>query len=172
MVLFFTALHEKKKIKIFSFKSDTLELGLDLINIVSARGDAILSAHIVDENGATEIPLDVFDGMSFSAPMQALEKQWKKLLKKPAKPALSQFTQEHIGLLRRKIQIHTCMIASLDSTITRLKALLDKANKAGSTRILDHYTALIHKYQQDVAKAKSNQKLSVDKLHLLEEAYS
>ncbi|SFC01211.1 hypothetical protein [Spirosoma endophyticum] len=169
MVLFFTALHEKKKIKIFSFQPGTLELGLDLINIVSAQGDAILSAHIVDENGATEIPLDVFDGTSFSAPMQALEKQWKKLLKKPAKPVISQHTQELIGLLRKKIQIHTGMIAHLDSTIIRLEALLVQANKIGSARLLNHYTTLIHKYQQGIAKARRDQKLSIDKLNLLEQ---
>ena len=121
--------------------------------------------------------------------MHSLKQEWEKLLKKPIKAKISQFTQEQsttapsgqtqpeecisqhiqgrIDLLRRKIQIYNTYIANLNSLIYPFNVLISQARKTGNIRSVKLYKMLIHNYQQSITKAQNNLILSLDRLNQL-----
>ncbi|QDK79343.1 hypothetical protein EXU85_12315 [Spirosoma sp. KCTC 42546] len=157
MVLLLTALQEEEVVT-FSFRPDKLEVGLDFLNLVKAQGDIILSAHLVDENGVLELPLDIVDGESFSAPIQELEREWEELLREPS-PFSSQLTQELIQWNLRCIDCCEVKLANQLQQINRFEWLRQRAEdvlfiEPAKSRLINRYTALIDTYSQQKAKSE------------------
>ncbi|SOD90526.1 hypothetical protein [Spirosoma fluviale] len=83
MIFLFTVSHPQKGINSFSFRQYSLEAGLDFINYLCIEpDDQLLSAHVIDEDGATSLPVAAFDGQSFSQPIHELAQVWQALLPK------------------------------------------------------------------------------------------
>ena len=173
MIISFTAINKQLLIKSFAFKTEKLEDGLDFVSFVSSKGDVMLSIQLIDEYGTIDIPLEAFTEEPFSKPIQRLEKQWKKLLE-PNRPVPSKHTKELIKLTRKQLRNHERLLANLDSTIDKLKVLLHRANRktkdqVSSISVVNHYTALIQNYEQQIGRVRDTQKVALTKLSKLQQ---
>ena len=83
MFLTFTAIDKFGQIRDFSWWFDSLEFALDVMSSLSARGKQLIKAEILDNGYLMQLPVDGFDGKSFSTPIKKLEKEWRQLLKTP-----------------------------------------------------------------------------------------
>lgn len=157
MVLLLTALHEEEVVT-FSFRPDKLELGLDFLNLIQAQGETILRAHLIDENGIIELPLDALDGEPFSAPIQELEREWKELLGEPS-PFITHLNQELIEWNLKCIDCCETKMANQALQIDRFEWLRRRAEdvlllEPAKSRLISRYTTLIDTYTRQKAKSE------------------
>jgi hypothetical protein len=173
MHLLFTALHGQLGLKSFSFKTDQLEEGLDFINFVVAKGDTLVSVHLIDECSAIDLPLEAFDGKSFSTPIKNLEQDWLALLSKPVHRAPRAGHDPLEYLLKRIHNCETRMIRQL-SMVSWFKALHKRAEETltlepDRSYLIDYYLSKIDFYRQRVVKSQTYYKqLSLQLNNLLE----
>jgi hypothetical protein len=62
------------------------EDAFDVISYLSTQAHQILAAYLIDRetpDSPIKLPIDVFDGNSFSRPIKKLQKEWRQILKKP-----------------------------------------------------------------------------------------
>ena len=168
MILLFTAMNQKKEFKSCSFHLDKIESCLDFLNLLAHRGEAIVSAHLIDEFGIIEIPLEAFDGNSFANPMQQLEHEWQQILSKPVElPAVcTHWLQDLINQLVSKDKLY---VTYLEEIIDRIKQKLQQVQSGDfiepyRSKLLNQYQASLRFYQQHLAKRQSRQKAVLNKL--------
>lgn len=171
MRLFFTSLRDQTELRSFSYKLTQLEEGLDLLNFVFKQGDTLLNAHVVDEYSAIELPVEAFDGVSFSGPMNSLEQEWKTLLRKKVikVPCVD---RKLIELALRRV--HNCeqRIAGQTAMIDRLEALTKRTEEIlflepGRSRLINHYQSQITVYRQQVVLSQASHEQLVSTLNKL-----
>lgn len=80
MLLFLSALDTSGQQRDFSLWFDNLELCLDSVNALSKAGNHLLRIEIIDEDSCLYLPVDAFDGTSFTKTLLALEQEWTQLL--------------------------------------------------------------------------------------------
>lgn len=60
-----------------------LELGLDVLDSLIGSEEKVIMAYWIDNQQRLAIPLEVFDGQLFSAPIEKLKEEWDSILGKP-----------------------------------------------------------------------------------------
>src|SRR4051812_43300616 len=101
MILFLTALDQQISQREFSCQLTSIEAHFDFLNQLVLQGHTLLSAYIIEDSSRTDLPLAAFDGLPMSKDVQALEQDWKAILRKPPIPSLLDH-QELIKLTQRR----------------------------------------------------------------------
>lgn len=81
MLIALRALNTRGEFQDFSCQPESLELALDVVSSLAAQGNRLLEVVLIEQGSTTPLPLDAFDGQSFSALIQALEQEWQLALK-------------------------------------------------------------------------------------------
>lgn len=154
MYLFFKAIRTHGDVRTFMFQPDNLAVGLDFLNFICGLGDVLIEAHLADEFSTTALPLDIFDGDSFSEPMEQLEKEWQALLTNSEVPTGELPIVSVVDITSKRIEQTDQRIQNLELTIKRLELLAERAKKSTNDSILNHYQSLIDQYQQQIDRAR------------------
>lgn len=83
MLLYFTSIDKQANFRECSWWFNTLEAAFDALNAVSAKGNHIIRAELIDEEKRTALPVDAFDGDSVSMSIKSLENEWQQILNHP-----------------------------------------------------------------------------------------
>ena len=169
MVVLFTAINNQTGPRSFSFRPTDLESGLDFLNIVQARGDSILSAHLIDEDGIIELPIETIDGIPFAAPIHKLEQEWKAVLAKCI-PPVSCIDQELVDWNLKRIDNCEEKLANQVLMVERLNLLLQRAeeklvSEPERSQLVDHYKLQIDTYNQQIANSQARHERISRRLH-------
>ena len=68
----------------FSCSIKTLEEALTLLHSITAQGDQLSSAYLIDQHSRLRLPVRAIDGESFGMAFRALEREWKAVLAVPS----------------------------------------------------------------------------------------
>ncbi|MFD1139544.1 hypothetical protein ACFQ4C_00405 [Larkinella insperata] len=154
----------------FSFGCSRLEVGFEMINVLVEQGEKLLQAQLNDQSGNMLLPVDAFDGASCLAPIKKLQKEWRSLLKKPLKPALTtvrKLQQEQINLTQKRLGNWEKKQESYTNLVTFLEKALQKAPHGG---LLNHYQSLLKSTQRRLTLAQITCQLLSNRLSELREA--
>ena len=116
MVIVITARNTHAEIQNFVCQLNNLEIGLDVVSLIAGRGNQLLEAVLIDQGTTMPLPLEVFDGQSFSEPIQQLEREWQLILSE-------KFNHEMMGnqqvddLIDRRIKCHHTIILRLEQAV-------------------------------------------------------
>ncbi|GAB3767444.1 hypothetical protein GCM10028818_00220 [Spirosoma horti] len=80
MLLFLTAIDPDQQTRNFTWYFTKIETCFDVLSELSATGNQLLRIELVDNDKHTILPVEIFDGLEFSTPIQALELEWKQIL--------------------------------------------------------------------------------------------
>src|SRR3954469_9558317 len=87
MQLFLTAIDECDQLREYACPLQQLEVAFKILNDIVAQGHTLISSRIVEDDHATSLPVEAFDGACFQAAMKELEQEWQGILNKPVRPA-------------------------------------------------------------------------------------
>lgn len=59
---------------------NTFEEALDAINLIAKNCSSIEEAYLIENGKWLKLPIEIFDGKSFSGPIAELEEEWLQLL--------------------------------------------------------------------------------------------
>ncbi len=171
MVLFLAALDKEAQLREFSCQLDKLEVAFDFLSTIVARGDTLLSAYILDNEGRTDLPIDVFDGDPFLEAMQEMEKDWQSILSEPLQSDPSQ-NQYIIQFIQQRVRQYETRMTNEKLMIGRLEQLLLRSEENISSgqirsRLIRDYEAMINRYQVQLIKTKLCHKIAVERLNQL-----
>lgn len=172
MFLRLVAVDQLGQVRDFTCQMNKLEVVFDVLNQIVAQGHALMKASIVDENKATSLPLEVFQGVSFLKAMQELEQEWQSILTAPADSQPS-FHQERIQRLQQQVQRYEQQLARIETMIIRLSGLRQRADDL--VRFLDkgavgnHFASLLEKKQTQRLQVRLLQQCAYDTLSELQE---
>ncbi|WP_461151791.1 hypothetical protein [Spirosoma pulveris] len=80
MIINFTELRPDGSQKNYSWWFNSLEASLDVLSSLGAKGRRIIQAEWVEQEHRVGLPVDIFDGTSFTLPFHQLEDQWTRIL--------------------------------------------------------------------------------------------
>ncbi|MVM35518.1 hypothetical protein GO755_36190 [Spirosoma sp. HMF4905] len=83
MIYFITTLDQQSNFRHFHFDHAELEAGFDVLNRIVAQGDVLVKAIVIDGKSIIHLPVEAFDGQSCQSAINALEREWSKLLDRP-----------------------------------------------------------------------------------------
>ena len=171
MLILFTALDQHKYTKSLSFRTTSLEAGLNFLTLINTHGGGILTAKLIDNDGITNLAVDAFDGECFVVPMHQLEQQWQTVLREPLRTP-SVVDQERIETTQQQVHTYERRMASLLLTIQRFDVLLKRTETSllcdlTRTQLIRHYQAYIKRYEQHLAKSLVYYKQLTQRLRLL-----
>jgi len=137
---------ETSQINPFSLHAD-LEVVLELLNGLQARGEKITSAYLWDQNQRLSLPLEAFDGQPMELALQALKQQWEQVLSQPvaSQPVEPSFREE---LLQKRLVYYQTRAHSFQQSNDALRELrqgvLDWFPRGQrKTKLLSRYERLI-----------------------------
>lgn len=84
MILSITAIDEHGQTRYFSLIRHSLEVSLAFIDQVKGLGHTLIEVRLLDKNRTSDLPLEMFDGVSVSTELEQLEAEWKAILYSPA----------------------------------------------------------------------------------------
>jgi hypothetical protein len=171
MILLITTVDYKHQLREFRCQIEQLEVGFDLLSDIVTQGEQLLSACIVDEDHSLTLPLDAFDGMPFLAAIQELEKEWQAILSEFPPSTLIDSSEPKRWISQQVGRCEVKMI-HLQLTMDRLKQIRQRAQDLappGSTpsRVLQHYSSLIDRYQAQLIKAQLLHQLALKRMNAL-----
>lgn len=171
MVLSFTALTKQNQFRSFNCQLSELETALDVLNTISQQGDTLLNVWIKDEDTCIELPPNIFDGESFSKPLQDLKKQWEAVLSQPVRAESLNF-HWRMEMANRQLQIYSRRIdhyAQLIDQFRQLRQCIEKSAYSESSKVLlmGRYDTLISRSLQYIDWAKTRKRLTQQKLDQL-----
>ncbi len=158
MIFELTAIDECGETREFTCYLNTLESGFDLLNNVVAMGHSLVTARILDQGNQTDLPTHAFDGVSFSASLQELEREWSTILNELIAP--TETTQARIGLARRQLEVYKTRIISYELSATKHTSLLERVQimqevnpGARNLRLIRHYEVILDQYRTQLNNA-------------------
>ena len=80
MITVITTRNTQGEIQNFACQLNSLEISLDVVSSIAGQGDQLLKVVLTDQGATTLLPLEVFDGQSFSKPIKRLEREWQLIL--------------------------------------------------------------------------------------------
>lgn len=167
MQLFLTAIDEGDQLREYTCPLQKLDVAFKILNDIVAQGHTLVSSRIVEDDHATSLPVEAFDGACFLAAMKELEQEWQTILSKPLRLA-STTHHELRQMARQRIEQSATRIASTEKTHRRLKAIRRRAEelmarRPTSTDLLGYYDALLNRYEVQLAKARFIHQLALDR---------
>ncbi|GAB3504378.1 hypothetical protein GCM10027341_34570 [Spirosoma knui] len=146
---------------------DAIENGFELLTSIVGKGDVLITATLVEEGEATELPTEVFDGQSFLEPIQQLEMQWQAILSPPIDPVIDR--SELLAWTRKRIQHYEQRLTCYELTISRLEELIDRTQESFAAgcrrdRLISRYRGLIDQNRQYALKTKNDCRSTVERL--------
>lgn len=172
MVLLLTAIDQKGQVREFTCHIPSLEVAFDILSRITATGDSLTQASILDQGHLTHLPIDAFDGSIFLAPIQDLESQWQAILDEspgstaPNFPELLQWT-------RRQVQQYERHISTLENMISRFRQLRQRAedyappSQLTTSGVVDHFASMINRYESQRDKAQILHEAALERLSRL-----
>ena len=157
MIIAFTAFNTQGEIQDFMCQLESLEAGFDVISSVVVKGNRLLKAVLIDEEGITPLPLDAFDGQPLLKPIQQLELQWKCSLSKHIN-----YTHQVHDFYRQRIQLHYRNIIMFEQAVYRAEQRLRLVEK--SRRRTANYILIVHQLERALERCKHN--LAAEKVSL------
>jgi hypothetical protein len=172
MMLVLTAIDSHHQLREFSCPISQLEVGFDLLNTIVARGHALISAYIMDDNQSTSLPLEAFDGGHFLTAVQELQEEWQTILSDPPQAAslpsvsLSQWRHQRVRRYEVRVDI-------LKRTLDRLQEIWQRARdktpgQSTPSPVQSHYRDLIERCKVRLIKAQLLYQVALDRLNVAE----
>jgi len=167
MVLFLTAINRKAEFRDFFCLLGSLEHAFDALSAIAATGDRIIEARLLDEGKWTTLPIDIFDGQSFSTAIRVLETEWQQVLAQPlhAKPVHDPYL---IDLTYRQIERHKTRIAHLRMVIKGIEQqrqkIITTVLKPHQSRLIDRLDNSISQYQRHLERTQEMQRYTTERL--------
>jgi hypothetical protein len=127
MVFSLRAIDSQGQQREFAYHIHAYESGLDVLSMIVAQGSILLEAQMLEGNKVIELPLEVFDGTSFSDVMQGLEQEWQCVLNQPAE-STEQYADEYIQLTHQIVDQHQTHTAHLEEMRTQVDKLLPQTD--------------------------------------------
>lgn len=161
MVFCLTVLDKQAHFREFMFMPAQLEAGLDFVSNLVAQGETVIKVLFDEDHKLIELPLSIFDGDPFLAPIQKLEQEWQVLLNQPVRPNLTA-DQELIELTQKRLYLCESALANQLRMIDRFEALLQRAEAKSSfpaarSTLMGHYKHQISLYTQQATQSKHRQ---------------
>jgi hypothetical protein len=159
MIFFLTTLDPKGETRNFYYQQSALEKGLDVLDMIAARGDVLTKAVVFDGAHTIELPVDAFDGQPVSPMITALEQEWRKLLLEPINP--SAYRQWALDQMNQRISVHETIMLMLDQAIDETQQRLsrirvDVLQEPYGSRIIHQLTLNLERYQALLASEQTS----------------
>ncbi|GAB3551588.1 hypothetical protein [Spirosoma fluminis] len=167
MILTLLTINQESQFQSFVCSLDTVEKGFELLTSIVSKGDVLITATLIEEGEATELPTEVFDGQPFLEPIQQLEMQWQAILNPPIDPVIDR--SELLTWTRKRIQQYEQRLICYELTISYLEKLLDKTQESFAAgcrrdRLISRYRVLIDQKRQYAKKIQVRHQLTVERL--------
>ncbi|QMW06798.1 hypothetical protein [Spirosoma foliorum] len=174
MILSFVAIDKQEKRRDFWCQLPELEVALDVLSSITLKGETIINAQIIDEEGRIELPPEVFDGQPFSDAIRQLEGEWEAILDEPI-GAVVPVNNWQIELTCQQLKIYEGRIAQFNVVVNQLGLLRERAeqvirNESCRITLINHYNALINTYCEYINQAEAGQQVAQQKLVKLQGA--
>lgn len=171
MVFSLTILDKEAQYREFMLMLNSLEVGCDFISSLVRKGETLLEVNLIEKNKLTPLPLELFDGFPFTAPIQQLEQEWVALLSQPASP-LPAVDQEMINLTHQRMRLCESSMSNQQLMISYFKSLLRRVEEGifhEPTRsvMINHYQRQIDTYTRQSIKAQTRQQQLLKRLNEL-----
>ena len=171
MILILAAIDADFQFREFACPINQLEVGFDLLNDIVARGDALVSAYIVDEQKSTSLPLEAFDGTHFLTAVQELQREWQSILNEPVQQ-VSRLSVSLSQWRHQRVKRYEARVAILKRTLDRLmdirqRAQHNKPDESTLSPVQLHYNDLIERCTVRLIKAKLLHQVALDELNLI-----
>jgi hypothetical protein len=173
MILTLTTINKQMEQQDYSCWVSTLEYALDTASQITSKAYCLVKASLWEENGnRLSLPIDVFDGDSFSIPINQLKIEWQAVLSQP----INRQSVHHQGL----IELARQHMANFRSRILRLEIAIDQTNQewcaleplemqdAYSSTGLRQYLNELAGYERQLARAKGHYGVAIDQLEQLQ----
>lgn len=173
MILSFTAFDKQAEFRKFSCQITELEGALDLLSTITAQGDTIIEAHVIDEGTRTELPPEAFDGHPFFESLQELEVEWQTVLNEPVCSALLSNNYQ-VEVTRQRLKLYEDRIAQLTRIIDKFEQFRRRTTDApthdepGKDKLIRHYDTMLNTYRKYMDRARVGQQVAQKKLSQLQ----
>ncbi|GAB3325645.1 hypothetical protein GCM10027299_24030 [Larkinella ripae] len=156
IILALTAIDQQQQVRDFYCHVDELETAFDILNSLILRGNQPIRAEVTVSGGRTELPVDVFDGQDWSAPIQQLKKEWEALLQ-PSGPSSQ---AEPSNWFVRLLAVRRQRLEHLEHSVHQMQQLIKSTQRnlrSGpyKNRLLWHYQGSLDYYQHALTQAQS-----------------
>jgi len=126
MLLSLTAIDKHQEERHFSCLLPELDVAFDVLNHIVAEGDILIRADLIDENRPMPLPVETFDGVSFSSVLHQLQLVWNTVLAEPRRPGIDPNIR-HTRLCWQQLICYEQRIIQLELMITDLSRLYQRA---------------------------------------------
>ena len=170
MLIAFSALNTQGEFQDFSCQLQSLEAALDVVSSMAAHGNQLLEVVLIEQGSMTPLPINVFDGQSFSAPIQALEQEWVLALKQGVRHEI--VAQDRYDRMRQqRINRHQTTIIQLEQALILAQQRLQRMQNRRSPTpyhalILSQLEGTLERYQQNMAREQRSLQKLIDQLQL------
>ncbi|UHG94836.1 hypothetical protein [Spirosoma oryzicola] len=161
MFLQFTTLTKDRQWREFSCQLDELEVGLDVLLSIVKMGDQLINAYLTDGDSRLALPVEAFEGDSFSEPIGQLKREWEQLLAQPpVSQSLTSVDWRKTEVIEPLIALKQRRIDGLQDTLNQMQQLLyttELGMQEGpyKTRLITHYELIINRYTNSIARIEN-----------------
>lgn len=160
MLIIIITRNAQAKIQKFSCQVDSLERGLDAVSLIAGKGHQLLEALLIDEDTTTPLPLEVFDGQSFTKPIQKLEREWQLILREKFNREMTG-NQRVADLIDRRIKHHRTIILRLERAVSFAQQQLQRVQNSRfrerySVPILSQLQRVLERYEHNLAREQES----------------
>ncbi|MDB5240667.1 MAG: hypothetical protein JWP57_1292 [Spirosoma sp.] len=168
MVLLLTAFDKKAQFRQFTCHINTLEGALDTLSAITATGDILMEAHLLDEGKWTMLPVAVFDGQMLTIPLLDLQRQWQQVLVEPLAstpvdhdPFLMKLTHSHIQRYQTRSAV---LMGFIKQAKQQRQQVLMTTRGRCQARLLHRLDQRISLYQHQLDRLLQQQQHASDRL--------
>ncbi|GAB4025393.1 hypothetical protein [Spirosoma koreense] len=146
-----TIVHPLEALRKFSIYA-SLETGLEQVNRLVARGEALRQVQLMDQGRYLNLPLEAFDGQSLAGPLRQLQAQWQALLR-PLEASKSSSTGLIQGIQHR-VELYAHLCDQYRRRVERLRMNLVRAQEDG--RAVAQKVGLIPHFEEQLRQQEGH----------------
>jgi hypothetical protein len=170
MILFLVAIDPACQLREFSCHLPSLEVALKVLNSIASR-DKLIQAKITDAGHSIHLPVDVFDGDCFDAPLLALETQWREVLRTTRETPIS--NEWLLDLTHQRLDSFNIVINRISLRIAQLERLRREVDdkifiEPSKSKLTQYYQSQLSKYHGTLREVHKRKESALNRLHQLQ----
>ncbi|GAB3281781.1 hypothetical protein GCM10027347_57630 [Larkinella harenae] len=154
-----TSLDNQQQSRDFLGQVNDLEMAFEFLNKLVRQGNLPIRALVIEQGICTQLPVEVFDGQSWSANLQQLQSEWETLLKHSLpRPQLQ--SEASFDWFIRLLTLRLQQVEHFRALIQQMQQLIKTTQKGlaaspSKKRLLQHHQRSLDRYCTSLARAQA-----------------
>lgn len=172
MIIRLTTIDLQSQAREFSYQSNSIESGFDIVSQIAAQNTTLIKVELVDQGHYMPLPIEVFDGDSLAIPIRKLEQEWTYLLEQSLQTKKQSTSREFLNWSRQQVHRYEKYILDINQMIDVFIKLTQETEnvfsfREPSLRKADHFRSMLERYELKRTRISAAYELAVERVNSL-----